>query len=219
MDAERARDVIAAEAPRRLRLSELLEQLGANTIDEPPGSRPETLTLGELLDRAEGAGFGFVIGVLVLVAIPFFGFSTPFGIAMAILGAQIVVGARRPWLPQRARRKALKMSMLDRIATILSRRTRWIVRMTRRRWEPVVTSRLVGVGVTFLALGLALPLPIPGSNWIFLAPLFVYAIGLLERDGVWVAAGHVLSMLDATLLVVFWRVVRAALLGLWGWLA
>ena len=97
--------------------------------------------------------------------------------------------------------------MLDRVATQLARRTRWIARATRRRWEPLVASRTVGLGVFLLAIGLALPIPIPGSNWIFLFPLFVYAIGMLERDGVWIAAGHVLAIVDITVLVLCWRVV------------
>ena len=217
MDVDRAVETIAAEAPRRLRLSELLAELGACTENEDPASRPESLTLGELIDTAAGAGFGFLIGVLVLIAMPFFGFSTPFGIAMAIMGAQIMIGQTKPWLPRRARRRALKMTMLDRIATILARRTRWIVRATRRRWEPLVSSRLVGVGVFILAVGLALPIPIPGSNWIFLFPLFVYAIGMLERDGMWILAGHILTLANVTLLVVFWQIAWAALTTVVGW--
>jgi hypothetical protein len=54
-----------------------------------------------------------------------------------------------------------------------------------------------------LALGLALPLPIPGSNMIFLIPLFVYSVGLLERDGVWIVIGHVCTLINLALLVTF----------------
>src|SRR5215470_17499828 len=76
---------------------------------------------------------------------------------------------------------------------------------TARRWSTrrAVQPRLVGLGIVLLALGLALPLPIPGSNLVFLVPLLMYAIGVLERDGLWIALGHLGTVIDMALLVVF----------------
>ena len=78
--------------------------------------------------------------------------------------------------------------------------------------------RLVGLAIVLLGLGLALPLPIPGSNLIFLIPLFVYAVGLLERDGIWVLLGHAGTVIDMTLLVVFGATVLLALEKAWHYL-
>ena len=185
----------------------------------PIRARPEVLTVGELVDKAAHAGFGFLVGILTLIAIPFFGLSTPFGLAIALIGAQMIIGRDTPWLPQRARRRPLKMSMLDRVLGLLARRTRWLAKMTRRRWEPMIRTRLVGLGVLILALGLALPLPIPGSNLIFLIPLFIYAIGVLERDGVWVAIGHVCTLVNVALLFAFSATVVMVLEKIWGWIS
>jgi hypothetical protein len=69
-----------------------------------------------------------------------------------------------------------------------------------------------------LALGLALPLPIPGSNIVFLAPLFIYAIGLLERDGAWIAIGHAGLVADHVLMAVFGGAVWLVLQRIGGWL-
>jgi hypothetical protein len=228
VDVERARETIVAEAPRRLRLDELLRELGARdaapdeaipgTIDDVAAARVETITVGELVDKAAEAGFGFLVGVLTLIAIPFFGLSTPFGLAIALVGMQLVVGLRRPWLPRRARRRPLSMAMLDRVLALLARRTRWLSRATRRRWEVLLMPRLVGLGIVLLGLGLALPLPIPGSNMIFLIPLFIYAVGLLERDGAWIALGHAGTAIDMALLVVFGATVVAVLERAWHWL-
>jgi len=218
VDVERARDTIAAEAPRRLRLDELLRELGASEGEQPP-ARPPSITVGELVDRSAEAGFGFLVGVLTLIAIPFFGLSTPFGLAIALVGAQLALGMRRPWLPARARRRELSMAMLDRVLALLQRRTKFLARSTRRRRERLVMPRLVGLGIVLLGLGLALPLPIPGSNMIFLIPLFVYAVGLLERDGLWVLLGHVGTVVNLTLLVVFGATVVLALEKAWHWIA
>jgi len=218
VDTARPVDVIVPRPPRQLRLDELLQELGART--EPDGTeatRRDTLRVGELVDLAADGGFGFLIGILTLIAIPFFGLSTPFGLAIALVGLQMIIGRHTPWLPARARRRDLKMTMLDRVRGILARRTRWLARSTRRRWEILISTRLVGLGIVILALGLALPLPIPGSNLIFLIPIFVYSVGLLERDGVWVAIGHLLLAVDLALLFVFSATVVVVLERIWGW--
>jgi len=218
VDVETARETIAAEPPPRLRLAELLRELGAHDAGSPPPGRAASLTVGALVDKAAESGFGFLIGVLTLIAIPFVGLSTPFGLAIALLGAQLMIGLRQPWLPRRARRRALAMTMLDRVLALLARRTRWLARLSRRRWEVTIQPRLIGLCVVLLALGLALPLPIPGSNLIFLIPLLLYAVGILERDGVWIALGHLATAIDMTLLIVLGAAVARALERVWHWL-
>lgn len=218
MDTERASATIATVAPRRIRLDELLQELGARPEGaEVPADRPASLTVGELVDKAAEAGFAFLVGLLTLIAIPFFGLSTPFGLAIALIGGQMMIGRRQPWLPARARRRVLKLEMLDRVATLLAKRTRWIAKSTRRRLEWLIRPRLVGLGIVFLALGLALPLPIPGSNLVFLIPLFIYSIGVLERDGAWILVGHVTLLVDAALLVAFGKTVMMVLERIWHW--
>jgi hypothetical protein len=108
-------------------------------------------------------------------------------------------------------------AMLERVAAMLARRTRWLAGMTRRRWAWMRSRRLVGIGVVLLAIGLALPLPIPGSNFVFLIPLFVYAVGLLECDGVWIALGHLGTLIDLGLLVAFGGVVAHAVERIYRW--
>lgn len=199
---------------RRLRLPELLRELGA--LDEGPNALPRDsrIAVGAIIDKADEAGFGAVFALLALIAIPFFGLSTPFGLAMALGGVQLLFGRTRPWMPTGARARALPLATLDRVATLLERRTRFLERMTRRRWEWILfgpARNLVGGGVTLLALGLALPIPIPGSNLIFLIPLFIYGVGLLERDGLWILAGHVSVLINLGLLAAFSGVVVAAI--------
>jgi hypothetical protein len=219
VDVETARATIAAEPPRRLRLDELLRELGAADRDQAPAARPAGTTVGALVDKAAESGFGFLIGVLTLIAIPFVGLSTPFGLAIALIGSQLMVGRQQPWLPARARRRELSMAMLDRVLGLLTRRGAWVTRLSRRRWERAVQPRLIGLGIVLLALGLALPLPVPGSNLVFLIPLFVYAIGVLEGDGAWIVVGHACTVIDLALLVVFGATVVAVLERLWHWVA
>jgi hypothetical protein len=217
VEIEAARRTIAAEAPRRLRLDEMLRDLGART-EASDAPRREGLPMGELVDNAAESGFGFLVGVLALIAIPFFGLSTPFGLAIALVSSQLAFGRARPWLPERVRKRVLSMAMLDRVLALLTRRLRWLAKSTSRRWERLLTRKLVGLSITMLGLGLALPLPIPGSNLIFIVPIIVYSIGLLERDGVWIVVGHIMTLIDLALSVAFGATVVAVLTRVWHWL-
>lgn len=214
-------------APRRLRLSELLEELGA--LDDEAAAaassmeRAQThISVGDIVDRSADAGFGLLIALLALLAIPFFGLSTPFGLAIGLCGLQMLVGKHRPWLPGVVRRRQLSLAMLDRVAGMLLRRTGWLRRITRKRGELLLAGPgwvFIGLGLTLQALALALPLPIPGSNMIFLIPILIYAIGILERDALLIGLGHVATVANMTLLVVFGRLVLEVLQRAWTWVA
>lgn len=216
----RPSEIIEIPKPRRLRLDELLRELGAKDVDQDgkDDRANHHITIDDILVKASEAGFGFLIGILVLIAIPFFGLSTPFGLAIAALGFQLMIGRGKPWLPKTIRKRQLSMAMLDRVLGILTRRTKWLSKSTRRRYEFVIRPRLIGLGVLLLSLALALPLPIPGSNLVFLIPLFIYAVGLLERDGVWVIVGHLATLVDVALLIVFGATVVAVVTRIWNWL-
>lgn len=202
--------------PDRLRLEDMLRELGAHEgSDPPPPGRAASITVGELVDTTAHAGFGFLVAVLALLVIPFVGVSTPFGLAIALVGVQLVTGRHRPWLPQRLRRRPLSMAMLDRVLGMIARRMRWLARSTQPRWLALVQPRLVGVAIVLLGLGLALPLPMPGSNLVFVVPLLAYAVGLLERDGLWIALAHVGTLADLALVAVFGATIVTLLSHAW----
>jgi len=211
-------DVEPDGSGNELRLDGMLRELGAHHGEDTPPARPASITVGELVDKAAQAGFGFLVAVLSLIAIPFVGLSTPFGLAIALVGGQLAIGRARPWLPARARRRTLTMAMLDRILSLVARRTRWLAKSTRRRWPLLVTPKLVGVAIVLLALLLALPLPIPGSNVIFIVPLLIYAVGLLEGDGLWILVAHAATLLDIGLVIAFGATVLSVLARVWHWL-
>lgn len=235
-------------ASGQLRLSALLDELRADAarrqrgepIEPPPptedGERAaatiapgapvvidsrDGLTLAEILDATAGAGFGFVIALLALTGIPFVGLSTPFGLSIAFVGAQLLLGRTRPWLPQRIRAVRLSVAALDRIARWLGKGTRWMAPLVRQRLRPLTGAAglaPIGLGLVILGIGLALPLPIPGSNLVFIVPILVYALGLLERDGVLVLAAHLMTAAHIALAILAWAVVTEALSPVARWL-
>jgi hypothetical protein len=220
-------------ASQRLRLQELLAELGA--LDEEAVAaakllpqvdgvdpRQQTISVGDIVDRAADAGFGFLVGLLALIAIPFFGLSTPFGLAMALAGGQLAIGRQQPWLPNAMRKRRLTLDKLDRVAALLARRTKWLSAITRRRLQSLLggpSRPVIGAGILLLGLGLALPIPIPGSNMIFLIPLFIYAMGLLERDGLLILIGHLAVLANAVVAWIFKDLVVAVFAKIAHWLS
>ncbi len=208
-----------------MRLSAVLIQLAsleARPLESGlPSSTPSGVRVGDILDQTSRAGFGFVVALLALMAIPFVGLSMPFGLAIGLLGLQMIADRQQPWLPRRIREHEVKMKTLEwlgnRLALWAGRMERWVkprcLMVTR---PPFIAA--VGVGVLLQGIGLALPLPIPGSNWVFIFPILIYAVGLLEDDGVLILVGHALTAVQIALVVVFWGVIRGALAGVVAWL-
>lgn len=179
---------------------------------------PSYLTVGEIIDRTSHAGFGFLLSFLALVSIPFFGLSTPFGLAIAFVACQMVVGRMRPWLPRSIRRRHVSLTTLNWLSTRVARFTVGLEKVIKPRFTLVVRGPfwiVCGVAIVIQGIGLALPMPIPGSNWIFILPVMVYGVGLLEDDGVLIMAGHAITIVEIALVVRAWNVVTEALFSLW----
>lgn len=220
---------------RRLRLSSILASLGAQAQPrEPVPADPKTakligrnrpkvpsnITLGEIIDQTAHAGFGFLAAFLALVAIPLAGVSLPFGLAIAFLGCQMIAGKNRPWLPMRLRRHPVAMSTLDWLSDRVTRWTAGMERFVKPRWTVLTREplwRSIGFGLIFQGIGLALPIPIPLSNQLFIIPIMVYAIGMLEDDGLLILVSHIATAVMVVLGAVFWEIVRDGLSHAHAW--
>lgn len=179
---------------------------------------PSYLTIGQILERTSHAGFGFILAFLALVSVPFFGLSAPFGLAVSFVALQMIIGLRMPWLPQNISRRHVSISTLNWLSTRLARWTAGLEKIIRPRFIFAVRGPLwVACGIALFAqgIGLALPLPIPGSNWVFIFPILVYAIGLLEDDGLLIMAAHALTVVQVALIASAWNAVVDALRSLW----
>jgi hypothetical protein len=192
--------------PESVTLSSALAGLGSPDME---GEAAPPVTLGDVVDRTAHAGFGFLLALLTVVAIPLVGLATPFGVAVALLGAQMVAGKPRPWLPDFLRRRRVPPAVLRWLADRGARLAARLERMVKPRLTALARSRLVGVGIVIQGVGLALPLLVPGSNWIFMGPILVYGLALLADDGAWILVAHLCHLAQAVLAVLFFAVLRA----------
>lgn len=166
----------------RVTFSEELRELAGQFAERP-------VRLGEILETSQGRGYNLL---LLLIALPFLtpipvpGFSLPFGLVVAVIGARLALG-QKPWLPQRLLTRELPPRLFAKLLQAASRVVRWLEYVLRPRlfWmnDHVVFRRAAGVLIALSGLFLLAPLPIPFTNSLPAATVLLLAAGALERDG------------------------------------
>lgn len=176
------------ESRERIAVSDLLEALG---------------------DRALAALL-FVFAVPNVVPVPP-GTSAILGAPLVFLAAQLAFG-RRPWLPAVIARRT--MTRTD-FAAIVRRIGPWLER-AERLLRPRVSGLALPpmeylIGLVCLLLAVVLVLPVPLGNMLPALAISLLALGVLERDGLWILAGLATAAASAVVVsgVVF-AMVKAA---------
>jgi hypothetical protein len=151
--------------------------------------------VGEILEATQGRGFDLL---LVLISLPFLtpiplpGFSIPFGLVVAVIGARMTLG-RKPWLPSRILNRELPPRFLAQLLNAASRVVQWLELLLKPRLALMhahaVSRRFAGALITVSGLFLLLPLPLPFSNSLPAVTVLLLAAGALERDGLAFLAG------------------------------
>ena len=150
------------------------------------GHPDDALPLREILGDLQDSAFGMFLLIAVIPSfIPIPGVAGAIsGPLVMLIGAQMLAGLRRPWLPGPIGRRGPRRRTLARFVGAASR---WLDRLDRLL-EPRLAS-LTGAagrhvsGLLLVLLGLLLALPIPFTNYVFGGLLLVFALALLERDG------------------------------------
>lgn len=164
------------------------------------------LTLGEVFERIGDRGFGLLLIILSLpsaLPVPAPGYSTPFGILIAVLALQMLAGRKSPWLPPRAARTELHGKFLDGMLSFFTKffgKVEFLIR-PRLRW---VGSRggLAFLGVLVLLMACLMILPIPLTNTFPAFVIFLTGIGLTEEDGLFSLGAALLGVLAVGLYAV-----------------
>ena len=184
---------MSAQIHSDLKTSDLLIQLVADL----PGER---VSLADLLDGLGERAFG---ALLLLLAIPNSlplpsppGFSTLFGIPMALLAAQMVMGYNRPRLPQFVTKRSFARQDL---LAMLTRARPYMAKVERhlRPRLPSLTGRASErpIGLLILLLAIVLALPIVFGNFLPGFAILLLSLGLVEEDGGFILAGIVVAVL------------------------
>ena len=172
--------------PRRIgpSLSEILSRIAADETRQ-------RISVGDLIaalhDRAIGALI-FVFAFPNTIPMPP-GTSSILGAPLLFLTAQLAFG-RKPWLP-----KVIAERSMERVhfAAVVSRVAPWLARaerLLRPRLEILARPPFEYlIGGICLLMSIILFLPIPMGNTPPAVAICVFALAVLERDGIWVLIG------------------------------
>lgn len=174
----------------------------------------ERVSVADLLDllgdRAIGA-LMFIFAAPNIVPVPP-GVSAILGAPLIFLSAQLMLGMR-PWLPSVVMKRSLTR---EDFAALTRRLVPWLgkaERLLRPRCALAVKPPMeYVVGAVCLLLAVVLALPIPLGNTLPALAISVLALGVLERDGIWILGGLAAAGVAVTVVsgVVF-AVLKAAI--------
>jgi hypothetical protein len=189
----------------RRRASQILADLARNWPQE-------RVSLGDIEAALGDRGFGLMILVFTLPAlIP--GVAMLAVIPLVLLAIQLVLGMSKPWLPKVLHRRSAAKADFQRVIGRLLPHFERAEKVLKPRLNFFATSyaeRLIGLAC--LVLSLLLPLPWPFGNLMVAVPLFVLALALVERDGLFALGGLVLAAISSGFLIaVTWVTVQESL--------
>lgn len=180
---------IVTKPPGGHALSTILWTLSTDTQRERIAIRDLLVALG---DRATGALIFIFAFPNALPTPP--GTSTILGAPLIFLAAQLMLG-RAPWLPAFVANRSMSSSDFS---TLVKRILPWL-----QRAEKLLRPRFTGlalppmehfIGLVSLLLAVLLVLPIPLGNVLPALAISLMALGVLERDGLWVMSGLAVSV-------------------------
>ncbi|NYF19046.1 hypothetical protein HDC36_000483 [Xanthomonas sp. JAI131] len=151
------------------------------------GDPNEQLRLRLILADLQQSAFGMFLFVAILPAfLPVPGLAGGIsGPLVTLIGAQMLIGLRKPWLPrfigERGPRRRTMQRFVGRIAPWLRR----LDKLLKPRLPALVETLPARAfsGLLLVVLGILLSLPIPFTNYAFGAMLLLFSLALLERDG------------------------------------
>ena len=172
----------------------------------------ERISAGDLLaalgDRAIGPLMFFFAAPNILPVPP--GVSTLLGAPLLFLSAQLMLGMR-PWLPGVITRRSISR---DDLAALVRRIVPWLAKaekLLKPRASVLVRPPVeYFVGLVCLVLAAILKLPVPLGNTLPALAISLLALGVLERDGVWIGIGLLASAVAGVVVSgVVWAMIKA----------
>lgn len=170
-------------------ISDRLDQLVADATSDH-------VTLDWVLAQLHERAFGLFLLILALpCCIPFlYGIPQVVSLPLMFVSAQILMGRRVPWLPQKLGQRKVSTSGLQSLAQRAGPWLRRIEAISRPRLAALTQApmdRLVGLALVLFSASILVPLP--GTNTVPGFAVVLVAMGLLQRDGVLVMLGSVLG--------------------------
>ena len=181
----------------------------------------DEIALGDIVlffgDRAFGA---LMLALALPMATPLSalpGISAVFGLPLVVIAAQLMLGYRRPSLPESLARRTVRR---ERLGRAFARAEPWLLRIERAVHPrfPILTGAVAErvIGIVAVVMAMLLALPIPGANQPPAFAVALFAVGILERDGVFVILGALASLVSLAIIAIIYGALIAGAIVLFG---
>lgn len=151
------------------------------------GDPAEVVPLRELLRGLGQRSFGMLLIAGTAPAfIPVPGLAGALsGPLVTLVGLQLLLRLRQPWLPTAVAQRGPQRSTMARLRDLMRPWLLRLGRLVRPRATMLLDAMLpqLVTGLSIVVLGLLLWLPIPFTNYALAGVLLLFALALLERDG------------------------------------
>ncbi len=155
-------------------------------------------TLGALVKKMGAQGFGLLIFILsapFIQPIPTGGLSAALGSLIALLAGQRFLGRSYIWLPQWIEKTPIDEKAARLFISSAEKCFRFLEKFIHPRMSAFCRGKkLMASGIFVMALVMMLPIPIPFSNTVCAIPLALWAIAIVEDDGLLSALAYLLAV-------------------------
>ncbi|TWT90059.1 Exopolysaccharide synthesis, ExoD [Pseudobythopirellula maris] len=191
-------------AAQTTKLSDLFDSLVDNTSGEK-------VSIGDLMDALDTRTFGpllllpGIIAASPIGAVP--GMSIVTGSMIILIAGQILIGRKKPWLPNRLLEFEFSRDRLTATKKKLGPWMEWAERPIQARYPVLVdppAAQIVAVACILLALTFYPLALFPFGVFLPATAVCFYALGLSSRDGLLTLFAAVLTTASLWALYAFW---------------
>ncbi len=181
----------------------------------------EVVTIAEIEEILKGRGFAalsLILCIPFIQPIPLPGVSVVFGVLIMALGLRLAFG-ESSGLPKFVKGRTVEAATLRKLLHGAEKIFSYVEKLFRPRFSLMLQRPMLNfVGVSIVLSGFALSLPLPPvilfSNSLPAWSIIFLSLGHLERDGVVVLIGHILTIATWFYFILWWEVVKYGLLRL-----
>ena len=167
------------------------EPQASEILDALAASKDDRIPLSAVAEVAGSRVHGLALLVFVLPEVPPLPLpsaSTVLGVPLILISIHLALFGEGALLPPRLASASIPRSVFVAAARYLAPAFRWLEGISRPRWLWLARrERLVGIICLYLAIILILPIPLLNSPPA--ACLAAVALGMIQRDGVFIAGG------------------------------
>ena len=183
----------------------------------------DRISIGDLLEALKRRALGalmFIFAIITALPMPP-GVSAVVGAPLVFLSAQLMLGMNA-WLPRIITDRSLSRVDFHRVVKAASP---WLARaegIMKPRFEFLAKRPAVYfAGFVTFVMSLLVLLPIPGANMAPSIAICIIALGLLERDGIWIVLGALVGIVSTVVVgSIYWVLISWTInivMSFFGW--